>query len=109
VKEIRWLGSTNRIVREYPVNVRREIGYNLDRIQRGLEPFDWKPLVGVGNGVKEIRIHEENEYRVLFVTKFQEAIYVLHSFVKKTEQTAKKDIDIAKKRYAEILNMRVLA
>lgn len=109
MKEIRWLGSTNRIVREYPVNVRREIGYNLDRIQRGLEPFDWKPLVGVGNGVKEIRIHEENEYRVLFVTKFQEAIYVLHSFVKKTEQTAKKDIDIAKKRYAEILNMRVLA
>lgn len=109
MKEIRWLGLTNRIVREYPVNARREIGYSLDLIQRGLDPFDWKPMVGVGSGVREIRVHEENEYRVLYVAKFEEAIYVLHSFVKKTQQTTKKDIDIAKKRYAEILDMREFA
>lgn len=106
MKDIIWLGTTNRTVREYPINVRGEIGYNLDRVQRGLDPCDWKPMVGVGGGVKEIRIHEENEYRVLYVAKFEEAIYVLHSFVKKTEQTTKKDIDIAKKYYAEVLNMR---
>lgn len=106
MKGIIWLGTTNRMVRGYPINVRREIGYNLDRVQRGLDPCDWKPMVGVGSGVKEIRIHEENEYRVLYVAKFEEAIYVLHTFVKKTQQTAKKDIDIAKKHYAEVLDMR---
>ena len=106
MKETIWLGSTNRIVREYPIHVRRGVGYALDRVQRGLEPYDWKSMIGVGNGVRELRIHEENEYRVLYVAKFEEAIYVLHSFLKKTQQTAKRDIDIAKKRYAEVLEIR---
>jgi len=106
MKRIVWLGSTNRTVREYPADVKREIGYNLDKVQRGVDPSDWKPMIGIGSGVKEIRIHDENEYRVLYVAKFEEAIYVLHSFVKKTQQTAKKDIDITKKRYAEVLEIR---
>jgi phage-related protein len=63
-------------------------------------------MTGIGQGVKEIRIHQENEYRVLYVAKFKEAVYVLHSFVKKTQQTSKKDLDIAKKRYAEMLELR---
>lgn len=106
MKKIVWLGTTNLIVKEYPINVRREIGYNLDRVQRELNPCDCKPMANIGVGVKEIRIHEENEYRVLYVAKFKEAIYVLHSFVKKTQQTAKKDLVIAKNRYAEILDIR---
>ncbi len=106
MKGIIWLGPTHQTVKEYPVNVRREIGYNLDRVQRGMDPCDWKPMVGVGNGVKEIRIHEENEYRILYVAKFEEAVYVLHCFVKKTQETAKREIDVAKKRYSEILNIR---
>lgn len=106
MKGIIWLGKTNQQVREYPPDIRREIGYNLDKVQRGLEPCDWKPMVGVGNGVKEIRIHDSNEYRVLYVAKFDEAIYVLHSFVKKTQTTLKKEIDLAKKRYAEMMNIR---
>jgi phage-related protein len=106
MKEIVWLGTTKLIVKEYPINVRREIGYNLDRVQRGLDPCDWRPMTGIGSGTKEIRIHEENEYRVLYVAKFKEAIYVLHSFVKKTQQTAKRELDIAKNHYAEILDMR---
>jgi phage-related protein len=76
--------------------VKQEIGYNLDKVQRGQEPSDWKPMSSVGRGVKEIRIHEENEYRVLYVAKFEESIYVLHTFVKKTQQTLKRDIDLAK-------------
>ena len=106
MKKIIWLGITHQLIKEYPIDVRKEIGFNLDRVQRGLDPRDWKPMIGVGTGVKEIRIHEENEYRVLYVAKFEEAIYVLHSFVKKTQATSKKDIEIAKKRYAEILNLR---
>lgn len=106
MKRIIWLGSTHKIVKQYPINVRREIGFNLDKVQRGLEPYDWKPMLGIGNGVKEIRIHEENEYRILYLAKFEEAVYVLHTFVKKTQQTPNKEIDMAKKRYAEILKMR---
>lgn len=106
MKNIIWLGGTLEKIKGYPLNARREIGYNLDKIQHGLEPFDWRPMPSVGQGVNEIRIHEENEYRVLYVTKFFEAIYVLHSFVKKTEETSKNDIDFGKKRYNELLAMR---
>lgn len=106
MKKITWLGDTHETIKGYPINVRREIGYNLDKVQRGLDPADWKPMVEVGQGVKEIRIHEDNEYRIFYVVKFKEAVYVLHSFIKKTEQTSKKDKDIGKKRYAEILKIR---
>ena len=106
MKEIIWLGATHSEVRTYPPEVRQDIGYNLDKVQRGLSPSDWKPMTSIGAGVKEIRIHATNEYRVLYVAKFEEAIYVLHSFVKKTQQTTLKDIALAKKRYTELLNMR---
>lgn len=106
MKPITWLGNSHQTIKEYPVDVRQEIGYNLDKVQRGLEPFDWKPMSSIGQGVKEIRIHEQNEYRVLYVASFQETIYVLHSFIKKTQQTPKKDIDLGKKRFKELLNMR---
>jgi len=106
MKPIQWLGNTHKIVRGYLPSVRQEIGYNLDKVQRGFEPFDWKPITSVGPGVKEIRIHADNEYRILYVAKFTEAIYILHSFVKKTQQTSQKDIDLGKERYLEILNLR---
>lgn len=106
MKKIVWLASTLEIVKGYPVNVRREVGYNLDKIQRGGDPTDWKTMVGIGHGVKEIRIHEGNEFRVLYVAKFKEAIYVLHSFIKKDQQTSRKDLDIGRKRYIEMLEIR---
>src|SRR3989344_7151875 len=104
MKSIIWLGDTHQITKEYRDMVRQEIGYNLDKIQRGREPSDWKSMNSVGQGVKELRVHEENEYRVLYVAKFEEAIYILHSFIKKTEQTSQKDIALGKKRYADMLN-----
>lgn len=106
MKHIIWLGNTHNIIKGYPDNAKQEIGYILDKVQRGLEPNDWKPMTTVGQGVKEIRIHLENEYRVLYVAKFQEAVYILHSFIKKTQQTSKKDIEIGKQRYREILEKR---
>ncbi len=83
MKKITWLGDTHQTVKSYSNIVKQEIGYNLDKVQRGQEPYDWKSIISVGRGVKEIRIHEENEYRVLYVAKFEESIYVLHTFVKK--------------------------
>ncbi len=106
MKKIAWLGDTHETVKGYSNVVRQEIGYNLDKVQRGLEPHDWKPMSSVGSGVKEIRVHEENEYRVLYVAKFEESVYVLHAFVKKSEQTLKRNIELAKKRYSEMLEMR---
>ena len=106
MKKIIWLGNTHQTIKGYVDNLKQEIGYNLDRVQKGEEPYDWKPMSSIGHGVKEIRIHEENEYRVLYVAKFEESIYVLHAFVKKTQQTLKRDIGLAKQRYAEMLEMR---
>jgi phage-related protein len=108
MKPIEWLGNTIKLIRSYPPEIRQEIGYNLDKIQRGIEPSDWKPMRGIAPGVKEIRIHDNKEYRVIYVAQFEEAIYVLHAFIKKTEKTAKLDLELAKKRYTDLLAKRKL-
>ena len=105
MKPIIWLGDTHRSVKDYPANAKREIGYNLDKIQRGETPADWKPMVGFEGGVKEIRIHLENEYRVIYIAKYPEAIYVLHAFIKKTEKTSQRELKIIQSRFS-LLNTR---
>ena len=106
MKPITWLGDSLEQVRGFPDDARREAGFELGEVQKGLDPSDWKPITVVGSGVKEIRIHTENEYRVLYVAKFAEAAYVLHAFTKKTQQTQKKDIDLAGQRYRELVSER---
>ncbi|ERT11180.1 type II toxin-antitoxin system RelE/ParE family toxin [Photorhabdus temperata] len=84
-------------------------GYQLDRVQQGKDPDDWKPMSTVGAGVKEIRVKDaDGIYRVMYVAKFEEAVYVLHCFQKKTEQTSLKDIALAKKRFKELLQERLI-
>jgi phage-related protein len=79
----------------------------LDQVQHGREPDDWKPMNTVGQGVKEIRIRDEaGAFRVLYVAKFADAVYVLHCFQKKTEKTSKADLELAAKRYRELLKER---
>lgn len=106
MKVIVWLGNTHEVVKNYSSEIKQDIGYNLDLIQRGLLPRHWKPIMAVGHGVKEIIIHEKNEYRVLYVSKFEESIYVLHAFIKKSQQTLKRDIDLARQRYIAMLDIR---
>ena len=103
MKPVIWLGSSRDDIRGFPVEVRQEAGHELDRVQRGSAPSDWSPMPTVGPGVREIRVHTENEYRVLYVAKFAEAVYVLHAFAKKTQQTAKRDIELAADRYRQLL------
>ena len=103
---IAWLGDSLEQVRAFPDHAPREAGFELGEVQKGLDPSDWKHITVVGSGVKEIRIHTENEYRVMYVAKFAEAVYVLHAFTKKTQQTPKKDIDLASQRYRELVNER---
>jgi len=83
------------------------LGFELFNVQRGYAPSDFKPMAGVGSGVFEIRIHGQNEHRALYVAKFAEAIYVLHVFEKKTQQTSRMDMEIGKRRYSEMLVQRL--
>lgn len=106
VKPIFWLGDSRKVIQAFPGDARREAGHQLDKVQHGLAPDDWKPLAAIGLAVNEIRIHAENEYRILYVAKFAEAVYVLHAFAKKTRQTAQQDIGLATHRYRQLLNER---
>jgi phage-related protein len=106
-KEIRWVGSCWDDLRAFPDDARREAGFQLGKVQAGLEPADWKPFDDVGAGTKEIRVRDSNGiYRVMYVAKFDEAIYVLHCFQKKTQVTSKQDKAIAAARYRAVLSAR---
>jgi phage-related protein len=95
-------------VRAFTKPVRQQVGYELELVQHDMEPSDWKPMMTVGSGVNEIRIHVEGEHRVLYVARLRHAIYVLHVFRKKSRKTPKADIDLAKARLQEAMRMEAL-
>lgn len=103
-KPIEFQGTALDDLRDFPISARREAGYQLDQVQHGQEPSNWKPMNAVGHGVREIRIRDEaGAFRVIYVTQFVNAIYVLHCFQKKTQKTSQQDIELAAKRYRELL------
>ncbi len=89
-------------LRNFPVEARRTAGFELYAVQTGFEPSDWKPMPIIGPGAKEIRIRVLGEWRLIYVAKFHDAIYVLHSFQKKARKTSQGDIDLARQRYGQI-------
>lgn len=101
-KNLYFIGSALDDLRDFPVEARRDAGFELDLIQRGDMPSDFKPMLNVGAGAYEIRIHILGEWRVIYVAKFSSGIYVLHAFHKKTGKTAQADIEIAQRRYKQI-------
>ena len=105
-KQISWLGDSLDQVKTFSDEAKRSAGHQLGLVQSGLDPEDWKPMETVGPGVKEIRIRFEKAYRVFYVAKFSEAVYVLHAFVKKTQKTSKKDIDLGAERYKALIKSR---
>ena len=105
-KPLRWLGSSLDDVRAFPEEARRAAGYQLGRVQQGLMPDDWKPMTAVVPGVYEIRIHTGTEHRIFYVAKYDDAIYVLHAFEKRTRQTRRADIAVARQRLADLLRLR---
>lgn len=103
MKPIAFQGTSLDDLRAFPAEARREAGHQLDRVQRGLDPDDWKPMPGAGPGVREIRVRDEaGAFRVIYAATRREAVYVLHAFQKKTPQTAKRDLDLAKARLWEL-------
>ena len=102
MKPIEFMGATLDDIKSFPMDARREAGFNLELVQGGLVPADIKPMKTVGAGAYEIRIHVQGEWRVIYVAKFKSAVYVLHAFQKKTQKTAQSDIELAKARYKQI-------
>lgn len=105
-KPVLWLGTARDDLRGFPGDVRQVAGFQLWRVQRGLEPNDWKPMPAVGLGVREVRVRTELEHRVIYVAKFDEAVYVLHAFQKRSQRTPKRDLELVRQRLRELLKHR---
>ncbi len=102
-KPVEFRGSSLDDLRAFPSSARHEAGHQIDRVQQGYQPDDWKPMPTVGAGVQEIRIRDAaGVFRVIYVAKFADAVYVLHCFRKTTQKTSKTDLDLATKRYREL-------
>jgi len=98
-KPIVWIGSSRRDLGDFPEEARRKAGFELRAVQRGDEPSDFKPMPTIGPGAYEIRIQTGDAFRLFYVSKFDEGLYVLHAFQKKTQKTSKQDIAIGRQRF----------
>lgn len=87
-----FLGTSLKAIRELPAPVKQESGYELDKVQRGLAPKNWKAMSSIGPGVREIRINVDGTWRVVYIANREDAVYVLHAFQKKTQKTSTPDI-----------------
>ena len=107
MKDVRFVGSSLDDLRQFPAGSRRKAGFELSNVQAGMQPSDWKPMKTVGEGAVEIRIKDKDGiYRVVYVARFEEAVYVLHAFQKKSQKTRKADIELAKARYKALSEQR---
>lgn len=105
-KPLVWAGSSLEIVRSFPDDVRRMAGLQLRAVQRGEEPDDWKPMPSIGLGVREIRLRSGGAYRIVYVARLAEAVYVLHAFEKRSQKTSRKDLELATARLKEVYRLR---
>src|ERR1700675_1548283 len=103
MKPVVFLGDSIGRLRAFPDGPRRDAGFQLERVQRGRDPDNWKPMKSIGPGVREIRVRDvSGAFRVIYVAAFAEAVYVLHAFQKKTPRTSTRDIALAVSRYREL-------
>jgi phage-related protein len=110
-KEVIWRPEKLRqeIKKCWPDLVRKDVGFQLGRVQQGLDPDHFREVPSIAVGVREIKLQDKNksQYRLIYIAKFAEGIYVFHVITKKTtEKTSKEDLEIAKKRYKEIVEDR---
>mgnify|MGYP003334528680 FL=1 len=104
MKPVEFLGDSLDALLQFPRGARRAAGFQLDKVQRGLDPDDWKPMKTVGAGVNEIRVRDAaGAYRVIYFARLANAVYVLHCFKKQSRQTAAGDIELARSRYKQLV------
>lgn len=103
MKPIVWIGSSKIDLMAFPDDARREAGYQLDKVQRGEDPDDWKPMKTIGPGVREIRIQEAcGAFRLIYIACIGDRVHVLHCFQKKSQKTSRRDLALAKQRFSRI-------
>jgi phage-related protein len=104
MKPIRFLGNSLKSLREFPKDARHNAGYQLEKLQAGKSPNDFKPMPAIGKGVEEIRVWDDSgAFRVIYTARLDDAVYVLHAFQKKTQATSKRDIDTARQRFVQLM------
>ena len=97
------MGDSLAQLRAFPDGARRETGFQIDRLQKGLDPNDWKPMKSTGQGVREIRVRDKSgAFRVIYVAAWADAIYIRHAFQKKTAATSKHDLELASARFKDV-------
>jgi phage-related protein len=107
MKALRFLGDSLRCLRDFPEDAPQDAGYQLDKVQRGEQPDDFKPMPSIGKGVEEITLWgDSGTYRVIYTARIADAVYVLHAFQKKTQATAKRDIDTVKERFNHLMRVQ---
>lgn len=102
MKPIRFVGDALTELRAFPQAPRQNAGYQLHKVQCGEQPADFKPMPDIGPGVEELRVRDATgAYRVIYTARMQDAVYVLHAFQKKTQRTARADLELARQRFAQ--------
>ena len=105
-KSLSWVGSSRADIQSLSSEAQRQLGFDLRAVQLGQMPRDWKPMASIGSGVAEIRVRAEGAFRLIYVAKFAEAVYVLHVFQKKSQKTSPLDLALARARYAALRRAR---
>ena len=104
MKLLRFVGDSLKALRAFPSDARQDAGFQLERVQRGEQPDDFKAMPSIGPGVEELRIREPaGTYRVIYTARLDDAVYVLHAFQKKTRATSREDVALARKRFRDII------
>ena len=107
MKPVQFLGDSLQCLRDFPVDARQDAGYQLDKVQHGEQPDDFKPMPSIGQGVEEIRIWEEaGTFRVIYTARIGDTVVVLHAFQKKTQTTSTRDIELARARWSQLKKER---
>ena len=103
MKSIEFIGRTLKTIKGFPDHAVHQIGHELDRVQRGLDPLDWKPIPVICKRVRENHIKERGQFRIIYMAKHSNTILVLHAFRKKTQKTRLQDINYAKSALKKML------
>jgi phage-related protein len=107
MKKLLWLGDSYKVLCSFPAAVQRTAGFELRNVQRGEQPSDCKPMPSIGKGVEEIRVWAESgTYRVIYIARMHEAVYVLHVFQKKSQETSQRDLVLARERLEQLIRER---
>lgn len=107
--ELVWEGDCLEVLRTFPTKVRQGFGEEIERVRVGVRPLDSKSMASVGKGVFELRQRDpDGWYRVIYLSRVDDKIHMLHSFVKNTRKTSPNDLNVAEKRL-KLVRARLLA